>query len=239
MKEREMAMARFLENMRRRRNLERILQRMQSFEHNPPGQRVPFVLAVSGDKGSGKSTICSEFAVRFGYEYRYSGGIMRALAKEAGFDDPHRWYAEELSKNPDLEISVDKKMKDFMGAHPYVVAEGRMTPFFDIAGIRVLKVYISVSESVGAQRLSKRSDYLGLSTEEIIAKVKQTTKNERERYRDLYGIPDHLDKSKFDLVIDTSHLNQEEAFSEFLFRIFEFLKVRASEFLAQKTFPPE
>ena len=44
----------------------------------------PIVVAVSGDPGSGKSTVCERLAPDFGLTRVYAGGLFRTFAAERG-----------------------------------------------------------------------------------------------------------------------------------------------------------
>lgn len=231
--ERSAYMLKLLHYLRVKRRLDDILRRMQKFEQNPEGQKIPCVIAVSGDKGSGKSTLSKRFAEHFGWAYQYTGGIMRKLAEDAKHPDFYQWFREELEKNPNLEKSIDESMRRLMETEPYIIAEGRMTPFLPVQGRRVIKILVTVNKKVGAKRLYRRKEYKGMMIPDIIEKAEKAINTERIRYQNLYGVPDHLDPNCFDIILDTSNLDPDEMFMEFCLEIFEFRKAHIEEFLAQ------
>jgi len=56
------------------------------------------VIRVSGNIGSGKTTLSKRLAKELGYGYHYTGGIFRKLAAEAGLSIED--YYAQVSANP-------------------------------------------------------------------------------------------------------------------------------------------
>jgi cytidylate kinase len=48
------------------------------------------------------------------------------------------------------------------------------------------------------------------SKEQMMDKSKKRLESERERYFDLYGIKNHIDKNNFDLIVDTNKNNLKQ-----------------------------
>src|SRR3989344_6109267 len=108
------------------------------------------VIRVSGDLGSGKTTLCERLAEAFGYENHYTGNTMRQLADKRGMiiDD----FFIELEKDPELEREIDAMQEQLMLSQDDLIVQGRMAPFLE-CGFKAINVYIAVDPLVGAKRM--------------------------------------------------------------------------------------
>lgn len=167
------------------------------------------VIRVSGDLGSGKTTLCPRLAKALGYKYSYTGAIFRELAGERGLSI-EAFYAQ-MVENPDLERSIDKRQETLMSKHPNLVVEGRVVPFLHCP-FQTINVKIAVTPEEGIRRQLFRPENHNKTPEEMAELSEKRVEDERERYRALYGIDDYLLNEHFDIVIDTTDLNPEEAF---------------------------
>lgn len=164
------------------------------------------VIRVSGKLGSGKTTLCVKLARRLDYRYFYAGGEMRKFAEERGM--PIEEFYVLLEADPDLEKSIDERQVQLM-SQDNVVAEGRMAPFLPCRH-RIINLFIDVNEDEGAKRILGRPENKGRTLEDVKQRTCQRYATERERYKNLYGIEDYLDKRHFDIVIDTTEIESEE-----------------------------
>ncbi|MFH1064133.1 MAG: cytidylate kinase family protein [Candidatus Woesearchaeota archaeon] len=178
------------------------------------------IITVSGVAGSGKTTVCRILAERLGFEHHYMGGIRRQIAKERGMT------IEEFNKlgetDPSTDKIVDDKLVEMGKTKDDFIAEGRTAPFFIPESI---KLFIDVDSMVGAERIYKdlvekgkiaeRNETAAASIEEQAKKIKERMDSDNMRYKKYYGI-DIMDKSKYDLVIDTSHLTPEQVVEKVL-----------------------
>ena len=166
------------------------------------------VIRVSGDLGSGKTTLCEKMAEALNYENYYIGDIMRQLADKRGMiiDD----FFRELEKEPELEREIDAAQEQLMLNQDNIIVQGRMAPFLG-CGFEKINVYIAVDSLVGAKRMSSRPEYQGKTMEDIAEMARKRVVIERERYQKLYRVINHLDISKFDAWIDTTHMTEDES----------------------------
>ncbi len=174
------------------------------------------VIRVSGDLGSGKTTLCDWLSLVIGYENHYTGNVMRQLARERGMiiDD----FFKKLEEEPELEKEIDRKQEEMMLQNDNIIVQGRMAPFLR-CGFKAINIYIAVDAMEGARRMSSRPEYLGKTMEEVARMAEKRVATERERYGNLYGLKDHLDKSKFDIVLDTTNLRPMAALAELVVMI--------------------
>ncbi|ACB40647.1 (d)CMP kinase [Pyrobaculum neutrophilum] len=161
------------------------------------------VVAVSGQPGSGKTTIAREVARVLKVPLVSSGTIFRELAAKMGMDlvEFHR-YAET---NPEIDKMIDALTAEKAKAGD-VVVEGHLAawvarPYADVC------IYLKASSEVRAKRVSIRDKK---SFEEALREVREREELNRKRYLSLYGIDIH-NLTIFDLVLDTSYLSINDA----------------------------
>ncbi len=179
------------------------------------------VIRVSGNPGSGKTTLCKRLADYLRYGYSYTGGIFREFAKERGLSIEE--FYKQVSSNPELEKSIDARQEKLMNERDNLIVEGRMAPFLSCA-FKTINVKIAVSPGEGARRQLLRKENKNKALSEMIILSEERMNQERERYRALYGIDDYLADERFDIILDTTELDVDEAFEELLKAVNKLLK---------------
>lgn len=172
-------------------------------------------IAVSGLPNSGKSTLTAKLALILGYTRHYTGGIFREMASAKGMT------IEEFypTVTPDVERVVDHIQEHRMRTETRIIVEGRVAPFL-APDIPKITVFLAVDPRIGAERAKLRAkEFAKLPVEEIMKVIGERVAAERAHYRTIYGIEDHMDSSRFDLVIDTSDLTPLETTTEALKRL--------------------
>jgi len=179
------------------------------------------IMTISGNPGSGKSTIAKIIVKKLNAERIYVGQIRRELAKEKGMT------IKELNQyaltHPETDVDVDEKAsakaRELEQKGKTVLAEGRTQYHFIPESI---KVYIKVDQDIGAERIWKdlhknnqRNEGNFKSLEELKQSLLAREENDAQRYKKYYGI-DHRDLSQYDLVVDTSNITAEEAANQIL-----------------------
>lgn len=172
------------------------------------------IITISGNAGSGKSTIASEVAKHFLAERIYVGEIRRELAKEKGMT------IQELNeyglKHPETDVDVDKKASQKareIAKNKPVVVEGR-TQFHFIP--ESIKIYIKIDVNEGAKRIfkelqqeNKRNEGKLKILEEVKKSIIEREASDLARYKKYYNI-DHTKESNYDFVLDTTKLNVQQ-----------------------------
>lgn len=172
------------------------------------------IITISGNIGAGKSTIAPILAKKLGYEELYVGGLFREMAKKKGLTI-EEFYAH-LDENPELEKSVDSKQVKLMRQKDNVIVQGRIAYFFATQTHKsTTSIFLAVNPRIGAKRKIDEGLYPGKTIEEVISLNLAREEDEREHYRSLYGIADHLNPEQFDIVCDTTNLTPKQVL-EFL-----------------------
>lgn len=120
---------------------------------------------------------------------------------------------------PRLDRLVDEIQLKLLEELDCGVHEGRVAWFFSKKLHRdgraldktFLHVFCTVDPGVGAERQLRRPENRGKNAEQVRRETQARLHWERERYRDLYGIENHLDPANFDIIIDTTILTEEAA----------------------------
>jgi len=168
------------------------------------------IIRISGHQGSGKTTVARKLAEAFGWQFSYTGGIFREMAAEAG-QHLEEFY-RKMKEDPELEKSIDGRQAKLMASRDNLVVDGRLAAFFP-SPFLTFNIFLRVDRLEGSRRQQKRAENQGRSVEEIAAATDQRMAEERERYRQLYGIENHMDETKFNCVMDTTNLSEGQVFN--------------------------
>ena len=165
------------------------------------------IISITGDLGSGKTTVSKVLIEKLKYGYVYTGKIQREIANRYKMTTLElNQYAET---HPEIDEEIDSTFKALNDATDLIV-DSRMAWFFIPASF---KVYLTTDIIVAAKRISsdnqRNSEKKCESLEETIRDVVARKASENKRYMELYGA-DCSDLSNFNLIIDTSLLTPEE-----------------------------
>ena len=174
------------------------------------------IITITGEPGSGKSTIGEKLAKRLGYERYYIGQIRRDAAKKMGMTLAE--YNKYGETHPETDIEVDEYQKKLGQEKDNFIIEGR-TSWFLIP--RSVKLYITVDPLEGAQRVYKelqkensRNEDINLKTvEDLLKSHEQRMESDKLRYKKFYN-RDCYNQNNFDFVIDTTNLTPEQVFEK-------------------------
>lgn len=167
------------------------------------------IIRISGNPGSGKTTVAKKLATHLNWQFSYTGGIFREMAREAGIH-LEDFYAK-MKMDPELEKSIDKRQADLMATTDNLVVDGRLAAF-QPAGFPTFNIFLKVHHLEGACRQLRRSENQNRTLEEVLIATDARMAEERARYQALYGIENHMDETKFDFVLVTTNLDEAGAF---------------------------
>ena len=163
-------------------------------------------ITISGKPGSGKSVVADAIAKKLNLK-RYSvGDYRREMAKKRGMT------LAQLNKLGEKEDFTDKEadgwQKQIGIKEDNFVIDGR-TGFLFIPDS--IKIFLDVEPEIGAERMMHRDNIEEKTpTKEIALKLwKERVKSDTKRYKKYYNINLYY-KKHYDLVIDTSNMNQEQ-----------------------------
>lgn len=177
------------------------------------------ILTITGDAGSGKSTVAKILADKLNAEIIYAGGIFRKIAKEHNMTLEQ--FLEYTKVHPEIHPKVDKRIKEdarkLSKLGKLVIVEGRVHFYFIPESI---KIFLKVDLSEAAKRIWKdlndqetsqsRNETQTNSLKETKKKILERNQLDRERYHQLYNI-DIYDLKNFDLIVDTTSITPQQA----------------------------
>lgn len=178
------------------------------------------VITITGDPNSGKTTVARKLAALLDYHYHYVGGVMREMAAERGLSIEA--FYEQLQNDPELEKSIDARQAELMKTQDNLIVEGRMAFFFP-SPFKKINILLKVDWNDSALRAKGRPENAHKSLDMIVWETKKRVHNERERYKALYGIENHLDEKYFNIIIDTTNLKPDAVWEELLEHLKAFL----------------
>ncbi|MDR2358083.1 MAG: cytidylate kinase family protein [Oscillospiraceae bacterium] len=165
-------------------------------------------LSITGELGSGKSSICEKLCGRFGLSVYSAGKIMREMAEKAGVSIER--MNKLVAENEDIDKQIDRRMANLSELPGLFVVDARLGWYF----VRdTYKIYAYVDRKVGARRVAgdggRICEVYG-DEYKAMEKLGIRQKLEIERFKSIYGV-DYLDMRNYDLVIDTTDITSEEA----------------------------
>jgi len=167
-------------------------------------------ISITGNYGSGKSTVAKILMKKLGMKHIYTGKIMRDLAKERGISLIE--LQEQAKTDSSIDKYVDARQKEIGKNEDNFIVEGHIAYHFMPKSI---KVFIKVSEEEGAHRVfNDKSSIRGTepynkSPEETLNAMRERKKLTRERWLRDYGT-DFYDMSNYDLIVDSTNITPEE-----------------------------
>ena len=161
-------------------------------------------ITISGNPGSGKSTVAELLEQKLGIKYVYSGMIFRELAKK------YNMTLEEFGKFCEENREIDKELDDRqleILKEGNVILEGRLAGWLAHSyNISAYKVAIVADLDIRAGRIVNREKG---DVETRKAEILERERSENTRYKKYYNF-DLKDTSIYDIVIDSGDKSAEE-----------------------------
>lgn len=165
-------------------------------------------ITITGDLGSGKSSVAKSLCEMLNYRYFSTGGIQRQIGKESGMNTLELNYFAE--KNLDIDKYIDDFVIRLNDEEDSFAIDSRMAWHF----IRnSFKVYLTVNPIVAAKRVMADDQR---DSEQVMADIYEKSLNllerraaEDKRFKAIYGV-DCGDLNNYNLVVDTTHSSIEE-----------------------------
>ena len=178
-------------------------------------------ITITGDLGSGKSSIAKELCKMLNYKYFSTGNIQRQIGGEKGMNTLELNYFSE--KNHDIDKYIDDLVIKLNNENNSYVLDSRMAWHFINESF---KIYLTVDPVVAAKRVIS-DNYR--DNEPIIEDIYEKALNllerraaEDKRFNATYCV-DCSDQNNYDLVIDTT-ISKVEEISKLIFQLYaEFL----------------
>jgi len=161
-------------------------------------------ITISGNPGSGKSTVGRLLSNKIGLKYVYSGEIFRKTAKK------YSMSLEEFGSYCEKHKEIDKDLDDYqleILQKGNVIVEGRIAGWIAHRNnIPALKVILNTDIETRAGRIVNRESG---DIEKRKQEMLNRERSEALRYKNYYNI-DLKDITIYDLVIDSTEKTPEE-----------------------------
>jgi cytidylate kinase len=158
------------------------------------GPEVKMIITIGGPIGSGKTTVASAIAKKFGLRHISAGIIFREMARQKGLS------LEDFSRLAESDDSfdhlVDGRQKE-LASEGNAVVDGRLSGRLIDGDI---KVWLTAPFDLRVDRVAKRE---GMEIEQARKDMDIREKSEATRYKKIYNI-DLYDLSHYDVVLNTA-----------------------------------
>lgn len=173
------------------------------------------IITISGQPGSGKTTIAKKIATKLDFPIFSIGDIWDQLAAEKNMSILELQKLAEEDQTIDRE--VDKKQREIAKRYDNLVLDSRLGFMFVPQSVKILLIVNSeiAAKRVFGDRHNRESEKENINLKETAAGMKERRDIEIRRYIKYYDV-NVDDKNNFDLVIDTSSKDVEEILSVIL-----------------------
>ncbi len=173
------------------------------------------LITISGLPGSGKTTVARLLSQRARVPLIYAGDLFRKEAEGRGLT------LEQFNELAERDHRIDRQLDATMAAYARrggFVLEGRLAGFLTVQeGTEALKVWLTASDHVRAQRVSQRE---GKDPATVLRLNDARQRSDAKRYREIYGF-DLDDIAIYDLVLNSDRQDPEALAEQILARAVE------------------
>ena len=159
-------------------------------------------ISITGDLGSGKSTVAKLLSKELDYNFISTGVIQRKMGLARGRNTLE--FNKFTDNNKEIDDYIDQHLKDIDAGEELYILDSRLAWFFVKSSF---KVYLMAFDEIAAKRILKDKDRIGEpETNDVLKKIsdsKERRKSENDRFERNYGAKFDVYES-FDLVVDTS-----------------------------------
>jgi len=164
-------------------------------------------ISITGDLGSGKSTVCKHLQEHYGLNVYSIGQIQRSLAAKYNMDVLS--FNKYMESHPEIDEEIDNELTLIGKRDEDMVLDSRMAWHFVPD---TFKVYLTVDPDEAARRVindQRGSVEKYSSFEAAKASLIERKKSENLRYITKYGVDCSIPEN-YDLIIDATFISPAE-----------------------------
>ena len=171
------------------------------------------LITITGQLGSGKSTVSKMLAQRLGWQHYSTGMAQRAIAQKRGISTTE--LNQLAISDPSIDHEIDAVFKNPPWGDSPCVVDSRLAWHFLP---KSLKVCLLIDPKVAAKRVCAEKGRVSeqySNEKEALIYLQKRAELEQAHFIKNYQL-DITDMRQFDLVIDTTHLTPEEVCQKIL-----------------------
>lgn len=173
------------------------------------------IITITGDLGSGKSSVGKLLKKKLQWELINIGEIQRFIAADLkmGVMELNQY----METHPDVDTMLDEKIQEIGKTHVNMILDSRIAWYWIPDSF---KIFLKVDPNEAARRVfnEKRESEKYLTLDEARIGIERRKEMERARLKTLYSI-DICDMRNYDLIIDTTSLSPQEVCNKILKRM--------------------
>lgn len=169
------------------------------------GNKLAFNISITGDIGSGKSTVAKELAERLSMRIVDSGQLYRKFALDKNISVLEQNQSDDNS----IDIKIDNTIAEMGKNENGIIFVSRLAWHFVPDSI---KIYLKVNPLVAAERVvnDTRVGETHTNVEDTLKYNQERKQLELDRYRDMYSIDDPSGYSNADIICNIGYNKPED-----------------------------
>lgn len=175
------------------------------------------IITLAGYAGTGKTTVGKILEETLGYEFLYTGGMVREMARKKGMTVAE--FQDSLDTMDELDQEIDSYQKKLGEERDNIIVDGNIAFNFIPHSFKV-KLLVTPEEAARrrfaqSQESTDRNEKKYASEAEALEEIKERMQRHTDRFKEKYNI-DLEDMSNYDLVVDTTNISAEEVAEQIL-----------------------
>ena len=183
-----------------------------------------FKITISGELGSGKSSLSKLLCAKADFKILSVGAIQRELAERNGMSTLE--FNKYMETHPEIDIECDNKVVEYGLSEANLILDSRMAWHFVPHGF---KVHLLVNKHIAAQRIfndNVRKNEENNDLEHTLQNIITRKASEVKRFKEQYKV-DINNLNNYNLVVDSSFITPE-SLSSFVLKQFDNWKINHS-----------
>lgn len=176
------------------------------------------LFVVGGPGGSGCSTISKMLSKHFSLSRIYAGDLFRKRAKEEDFESFEE-FLQQISKGGNtLDLEIDSLLVEYAKKGNVIIESKIFGALAKLQGIKcTASIWLDADINTRAKRHLGKENVKGIKKFfrkcEIQHSLRKRYRIDREKYMRLYKVEYNKPEKYYDIVLDTSKLNETETFN--------------------------
>lgn len=174
------------------------------------------LLIVGGPGGSGSSTISEMLSKHFNIPRIYAGDLFRKEAKKEEIESFEEFLQESSNGGNSLDLEIDQLLREYAKKGNILIESKVFGAIAKNEGIdHTASIWLESNMNTRVKRMLLKENIKSniFSNWKVKRDLKRRYKIDMEKYMRLYGVKYDRPLDYYDIVLDTSNLNEEETFN--------------------------